>query len=218
MQRPQFEVNPPSTALLVVDMQEDFVASGAPYESATARRQVAVINELATVCREAGIPVYFTAHVHCSDGSDLGVVRHLHPLTASGQALRAGTAGAEIYHELSVEVDDVVILKNRFSAFYGTDLDQRLRARGVNTLIMTGVAGNVCCDSTTRDAFYRDYQVIYVADANAQAPLADSGWGEVTEGDVIKYELTLISQFFGEVATAADVLSRLMATTARPHA
>jgi ureidoacrylate peracid hydrolase len=208
-----FQISADSTALLVVDMQNDFVAPGAPYESTTARQQVSVINELADQCRAVGIPVFFTAHVHRSDGSDLGVIRQLHPLTAAGQALRADTPGVQIYPELIVGADDEIIHKRRFSAFYETDLDQRLRRRGVDTLVMTGVAGNVCCDSTTRDAFYRDYRVIYVSDANAQAALADSGWGAISEHEVEKYQLSLISQFFGEVVNSTEVLQRVAATT-----
>ncbi|MEX0664247.1 MAG: isochorismatase family cysteine hydrolase [Acidimicrobiia bacterium] len=210
-----FEIQPESTAFLVVDMQRDFLAPGAPYENAIGREAVETINRVSTVCRAQGIPVIFTAQAHRADGSDIGRVGVLHPVTASGQALRESTPGVELYPTLEVEPTDHIITKRRFSAFFGTDLEVLLRGLGVTLLIVAGVAGNVCCESTIRDAFYRDFEVIYLSDATGPAPLADRGWGAFDEDSVHRYVLTMVSTFFGEVAESGDVLARIASASHR---
>lgn len=210
--RPRFEIRPGNAALLVIDMQRDFIAEGAPYEcGADGRAIVDRINRLAAACREAGIPIVFTRQVHRADGSDLGVVRHLHPLTAAGAALRDGTEGVELYPEIEIGPEDHLIRKPRYSAFFGTDLDTVLRNLGAEVLIVTGVATNVCCESTTRDGFFRDYKVIFVSDATATVPLPDIGYGSYSAEDVQAFTLTAIATFFAEVASVDDVIDRVQA-------
>lgn len=93
--RPKFAVSADTTALVVIDMQNDFIAQGAPYESPHGREMIDSLNKLTSACREKGIPIVFTVHAHRADGSDLGAVRHIHPLTAEGHALKADTAGVQ---------------------------------------------------------------------------------------------------------------------------
>jgi nicotinamidase-related amidase len=213
--KPRFETRSDNTALLVIDLQNDFVAPGAPYACAGAPELVGAVNDVIRACRGQAIPVIFTAVMHRPDGSDLGAVRHLHPLTAEGAALREGTPGVELYPDLDVQPGDVVIGKRRYSAFFGTDLDILLRDRGVEVVIIAGVATNVCCDSTARDAFFRGYKVIFLADGTATIPL-QSEWGSFSAEDVQRYTLATTAAFFGEVATVAEVLSRIRAATTEP--
>jgi ureidoacrylate peracid hydrolase len=208
---PEFEIRADNTALLVIDMQGDFVDPGAPYESPAAREMVDELNRLMVACRQRSIPVVLTAHNHRADGSDLGAVRHLHPLTADGTALREGTDGVELYAKLDVQPSDHVIRKRRYSAFFSTDLDLLLRNLGVQVLIIAGVATNVCCESTARDAFFRDYQVVFLSDGNGTIDLSDAGWGGFSAEEVQRYTLTNIATFFGEVAPMAEVLERVRA-------
>ena len=112
--RPKFPVRSGTTALVVIDMQNDFVHQGAPYESTAAREMIDNLNRLIGACREAGIPVIFTAHAHRADGSDLGAVRHIHPLTSDGHALKAGTPGVQLYPKVDVGDTDYVIEKRRY--------------------------------------------------------------------------------------------------------
>jgi ureidoacrylate peracid hydrolase len=207
--RPKFPVRAGTTALVVIDMQNDFVHAGAPYESSAAREMIDNLNRLIAACREVGIPVIFTAHAHRADGSDLGAVRHIHPLTAEGHALKAGTPGVQLYPKVDVAETDFVIEKRRYSAFYATDLELLLRNLGVDTLVIAGVATNVCCESTTRDAYFRDFKVIFLEDGNGTIPLADAGWGAYTPDEVQRYTLTNISTFYGEVAPIAEVIARI---------
>ena len=156
------------------------------------------------------IPVIFTVHAHRADGSDLGAVKNIHPLTADGHALKAGTDGVELYPKVDIdEQRDYVIQKRRYSAFYTTDLELLLRNLGVGTVIIAGVATNVCCESTTRDAYFRDFKVIFLADGNGTISLSDAGWGAFSADDVQRYTLTNVATFYGEVAPISEVLERV---------
>ena len=207
--RPKFAVDPEKTALVVIDMQNDFVRQDAPYESPAAREMIDDLNRLIGACRAHDIPIIFTAHAHRSDGSDLGAVKHIHPLTAEGRALKAGTEGVQLYPKVDVADTDHVFEKRRYSAFFATDLELLLRNLGVDTLIIGGVATNVCCESTTRDAYFRDFKVIFLSDGNGTISLADAGWGAYSADDVQRYTLTNIATFYGEVAPISEVLERI---------
>lgn len=207
--RPKFPVNPGTTALLVIDMQNDFVRQDAPYESPAAREMIDDLNGLIGACRAHDIPVIFTAHAHRADGSDLGAVKHIHPLTAEGHALKAGTDGVSLYPKVDVADTDHILEKRRYSAFHATDLELLLRNLGVDTLIVAGVATNVCCESTTRDAYFRDFKVIFLEDGNGTISLADAGWGAFSAEEVQRYTLTNIATFYGEVAPISEVLERV---------
>jgi len=209
---PKFEIVPEKTAMLCIDVQNDFIVPGAPYESEPARDAVDELNTLFALCREHGIRVVFTAHSHRSDGSDLGAVKHLHPLTASGEAMVEGSTGVELYPKLDVQGSDHIVHKRRFSAFYSTDLELLLRNLGVDTVIIGGVATNVCCESTARDAFFRDFKVIFLSDGNGTFDHPDVGWGAFPATDVQAHTLTNIRMYFGEVADIAEVSERIRAT------
>jgi biuret amidohydrolase len=209
---PKFEIIPGKAALLVIDVQNDFVAPGAPYESVPGRDMVDHLNELFALAREHGIPVIFTAHHHRADGSDLGTVKYLHPLTATGAALKEGTAGVELYPKLDVQESDYVVVKRRYSGFYATDLELLLRNLGVDTLVIAGVATNVCCESTARDAYFRDFKVVFLIDGNGTFDHPDVGWGAFSAEDVQAHTLTNIAMFFGDVATIEEVKERIRAS------
>src|ERR1700760_465037 len=94
-------IDPAKTALIVVDMQNDFVATGAPMETPAARAVVPKLAESLKICRDAGVRVIYTAHVHRRDGSDMGLFDDMHPPIASRQALVDGTTGVDIFSELA---------------------------------------------------------------------------------------------------------------------
>ena len=77
------------------------------------------------------------------------------------------TSGAEIYEPLKPTQDDIVVKKFRYSGFYGTQLENLLRALGRDTIAIAGVATNVCCDSTARDGAMRDFKVVFLSDCSA---------------------------------------------------
>ena len=107
------------TAMIVVDMQNDFVAAGAPMETPAARAIVPKLVEALKICREAGIRVIYTAHVHRRDGCDMGLFDDMHPPIANRDALVDGTPGVDIYAELAPAPGEHVIKKHRYSGFFG---------------------------------------------------------------------------------------------------
>jgi ureidoacrylate peracid hydrolase len=211
----RYEVDPAATAFLVVDMTNDFLEPGVPQECPHGREMVPRLAELATACRAAGIPVIYTSHMHRADGSDMGrmgerfthlVDEHRRPIT-----LIAGTRGVEVVDELAPVGDEIVIRKSRYSSFFNTDLETVLRHHNVTTLIIGGVATNVCCESTARDAMFRDYKVIFLSDGNATIDFPDVGWGPVSHEEVQRVVLTTLAAAFCDVATTAEVLERIRA-------
>jgi hypothetical protein len=109
-----------NTAMIVVDMPNDFVASGAPMETPAARAMVPKLAEALNICREAEIKVIHTAHVHRRGGCDMGLFDDLHPPIAQRAALVDGTPGVDIDPELAPAPGEHVIKKHRDSGFFGT--------------------------------------------------------------------------------------------------
>lgn len=115
------QLDPQRSALIVVDMQNDFLLPDAPLEVEDGRGILPQVKRTIDFCRESGIRVVYTVHVHRADGSDLGLFRH-NTAIASGAALRDDAPGAEVHRDIAPKAGETVIKKHRFSAFYGTDL------------------------------------------------------------------------------------------------
>lgn len=178
--------NPKKLALLVIDMQNDFVKPDAPMCVPMATEAVPNISKLITLCREKGSTIIYTAHVHGKDRSDMGLMSDFWPPIDSQEALVDNTYGADIYSALAPEKEDVLIKKHRYSAFYNTDLEHYLESKEIDTLIITGTVTNMCCDSTARDAQFRDYKVIFVSDATGTMDHPDNGSGAMSTEKVKK--------------------------------
>src|SRR5207249_10470180 len=112
-----------------------------------------------------------------------------------GRLLTFGTWDFQIVEELAPLAGDVVIVKSRYSGFFGTNLDSMLRSRGVRNLLMVGIASNVCVESTLRDAYFLEYWPVMVADATMAA-----GPAEIQRATVYN-----VRTFFGWVAASEDV-------------
>jgi isochorismate hydrolase len=148
--------DPARAALLLVDMQEFF--------RSMAEDIIPRLGELAAVCRVKGIPVLFTRHGHTDPAEDGGMLG-----AWWGDLIVEGSAGWHLVDELAPQPGDSVLPKKRYSAFFGTDLDETLEKAGVRDLIIGGVMTNLCCETTARDAFVRDYRVFFLADGTATA-------------------------------------------------
>lgn len=212
-----FEIEPGQTALLIVDMTNDFLLPGALQECPGGREIIEPLAALADDCRQAGIQVIYTTHVHQADGSDVGVMgstfTHLVGPDGRPRALIDGTPGVEVHEGLAPRLGELVLKKSRYSAFFGTALDEILRQHRIRTLVIGGVATNVCCESTARDAMFRDYQVIFLSDGNANRDLADVGWGAMSRDEIRRVVLTTLATAFCEVATVSDVRDRVRTVT-----
>jgi len=151
------------TAVLVVDMQRDFLEPGAPAQTIGGLALVPRINRLTRTARRAGVPVIFTHERHRADLSDFGIeleYERVHCLE--------GSPGAELAAGLVVEPRDYHITsKRRYDAFQGTDLHELLRSLGIGALVVTGVCTDVCVSATVQRARCLDYRVFLVTDGVA---------------------------------------------------
>ena len=202
-------IDPKTTAMIVVDMQNDFVASGAAMETPAARAVVPKLAEALKICRDAGIKIIYTAHVHRSDGSDMGLFDDMHPPIANRDALVDGTPGVEIYPELAPATGEHVIKKHRYSGFFGTDLDIILREWGVDTVIISGTTTENCCHATARDAMFRNYRVVFLSDATATYDYPDRGFGPMPAAEVHHATLVILAASTAGVMSVEEMRARI---------
>ncbi len=202
-------IEPAKTAMIVVDMQNDFVASGGGLETPAARAMVPKLIEALQICRSAGIKVIYTTHAHRRDGCDMGLFDDLHPPVANRTAVVDDTWGVEIYAELAPATGEHVIKKHRYSGFFGTDLDIILREWGVNTVIISGTTTENCCFSTARDAMFRNYQVVFLSDATATYDYPDRGFGAMPNEQVHHATLVILANSTAHVMPVAEMARRI---------
>ena len=188
---------PTRSALVVIDLQRGTTARPtAPY---SASEVVAHTAALAAALRTAGGTVVLVHGIRSVDGKDA-----LQPLTDTPpwQPGSRPADWAEIVPELGPEPSDLVIGKRQWGAFYGTDLDLQLRRRGIDTILLSGIATNIGVESTARDAFERGYQQVFVEDA-------------MTSLGPDEHEHTIRTVFprIGRVRSTAEVLAALEAAT-----
>ena len=202
-------IDPSKTAMIVVDMQNDFVAEGAKLRSAQAAAMVPKLAATLDFCRTNGIRIIYTAHVHRRDGCDMGMFDDLYLPIADRSSLVDGTAGVEIFKTLAPASGEHVIKKHRYSGFYGTDLDIILRQWGITTVIISGTTTKNCCHATARDAMFRDYQVIFLSDATGTFHYPDVGQGAMSAEQVHQATLTILAFSTADVMTAEELRSRV---------
>ena len=203
-------IDPGQTALIVVDMENDFVAPGAPIETPAGRAMLPQLKRALACCRERGIPVIYTTHAHRPGGCDLGRFAD-DPTLGRGKALVAGTPGVAIFPEVAPRDGEIVITKHRYSAFYGTDLEIILRGLGVNTVVIAGVSTENCCHATARDALFRDYRVVFLADATASGDYPDLGYGAMAADSVHRATLVILADSTADVVTTETFVARVAA-------
>lgn len=199
-------LDPKRTALVVIDMQNAFMAPGAAAEIPTAREIVPNINAIAAALRRAGgLVSWIQVGVDPTQAGGGWPVLYgtlFSEATSAGYIaqLTPGTEGYALWPGLDTHAGDLVLHKSRFSAFLpGTcELAERLAERNIDTAIITGTLTNVCCESSARDAMMRGFKVIMVADANATRSDAEH-----------TASLVAIHQVFGDVRTTADVVRML---------
>lgn len=142
------------TAVVVIDMINDFVTG--VFKNKRAEMIIPNVKQLLNFARENKIPVVYVNDAHLPN---VDVEFDVWP-----QHAVAGTLGAQVVDELKPEKSDFVLEKRRYSAFYGTSLDQLLRELKVDTLILTGVVTDICIQHTAADAFFRGYKIIVPED------------------------------------------------------
>jgi biuret amidohydrolase len=204
-----FALVPSRTALIDVDLQRCFVQGG-PLASPDGLAVVERVNRLARACRPAGALVVHTRMSVKPDRSDAGVMTELVPAFII-DLLADGPASAGLHDALEVDPADIILGKPRYGAFHGTDLEQILRSRGLDTVIITGIATNICCQTTAREAAKHDFHVFFVSDATATIEMDG-----VPANYLQRVTCASLGQVFAQVVTLDDILGRI--ATAAPAA
>jgi ureidoacrylate peracid hydrolase len=207
------QIDATRTALVVVDMQNHFVAEGFPMEVPLSREIVPVINHMARAMRAAGGRVAWV-QTTATGALERWANFHKYGLTTELAAARLASLdedaeGFNLYSGLEPLPDDLQVKKIKYSAFIAgsSDIDAQLRSRGIDTVLIAGTATNVCCESSARDAMMLDYRVIMLADANAT-------W---TDEEHVA-TLNNFALFFGDVMMADEAISKLVPAKERKTA
>jgi len=194
-----FTIEPRSCALIIIDMQNAFVAEGAVFETPGARLMIPRLERLIQFARAAGIPIVWTQSDHRPPYG--GLMLQKFPPIAEDHVLWLGEPSYELYPHMLQPREaklECRIVKHKFDAFFETELDSILRYHQVDTVIITGTATNACCESTARSAFMRDYKVVFPGDLNATF-------------DETMHQATLknIDLLFGRVLSSDELLAEM---------
>lgn len=158
--------NPTRSAFIIIDMENGFISPESAHCIAGARATVPACGRALEAARRKGIPVFFVKRIYRGDGSDVELTRY-EGWQSGGRAMRPasrGLNGADVPEELRPQPGDYTIIKPRWSAFFGTELDLILRRLGVRTVILAGTTTPNCVRTTCYDANALDYNVVVVED------------------------------------------------------
>jgi ureidoacrylate peracid hydrolase len=220
-------IDPSQTAVIVVDMQNDFGAEGGMFaragiDIAPIRGTIEPTAKVLAAARRSGIKVVYLKMAFRPDLSDAGVpdspnwLKHLPmevgeaitaPDRSESRILIRDTWNTEIVDELAPEEEDIVLYKHRFSGFYETGLDDTLKRLGIRNLILTGCTTSVCVESTLRDAMFRDYRCLLLEDCTAE-PIGNDLARSNHDASVLVTQV-----LFGWTAESKDLLRALEGQT-----
>ncbi len=202
-------LDPARTALVVVDMQNAFVAPDGVLEVSEARDVVPNINRLAAGVRAVGGTVVWAISSYSDQSLEdwsilLGGMMPTSVAQSFVDSMKPGADGHRIFAELETERGDLRVEKDRFSAFLpgASGIERLLRDHGIDTIAIAGTVTQVCCESTARDAMQSNFKVIMVADCNAS-------YSELLH----RASLSIFAMSFGDVMTTDEVLDRLRRTS-----
>ena len=208
------DLDPAKTAMVVIDLQHAFMTDGVGHAVCPAARDIVpAVNRLAAAVRRTGGGVFWVQMTHDARCLDQWSVAFAMTTPAAGErriaALSEGGLGHQLWSELDVRSEDELVKKYRYSAFLpGTsDLPERLRVRGFDTVLITGTVTNVCCESSARDANMTNFRTIMVSDGNAALSQAEHDASltafYATFGDVMDTDMILAALDRGSAARAA---------------
>jgi ureidoacrylate peracid hydrolase len=198
-----FQLVSSNTALLVVDVQNDFCHNQgvfSKYKSVTLDHIEQAISNLSTLiekCREFKLPIIYIRTIHSDWTNSPSWLKRMEGATEKMRICPPDSWGSNFFNVAPKE-GDCIVTKHRYSAFIGTDLDLILRSRGIKNILVTGVATNVCVESTARDGYHRDYNVILIEDCCGAYDNAEHA-----------ATLNNISKFFGVVTSSETLIAAL---------
>ena len=190
----EMRLNIAASALVVVDMQRFFLNAASPTFTCGGVAILSTVKRLLDTFRQCKRPVIYTQHVHHPNDLDSGIMGWWW----EGKCLE-GSPESEIHPSLAPMPNEKVVLKHRYSAFYNTDLETVLRCLKVEDVVISGIMTNMCCESTARDAYYRDYRVFFLAD----------GTGSINE-EMHLASLLNLAFGFAYVTTGDDIINQLL--------
>jgi ureidoacrylate peracid hydrolase len=189
-----------------VEMQNCFV-EGSPCSAPDGVAVQDRINQVAAACGAAGILVIHASHVLRPDGSNAGVLGEIAPIVKLG-IIDRGSESAALHKKLVVDPRDILLDKPRFGAFHCTDPELILRSRRIDTIIVTGIATNVCCETTAREATVRDFPVFFLSDGTATFDI-----GDVPAADLQRATCATLVLLFAQVLrlSVGEMIERISA-------
>jgi ureidoacrylate peracid hydrolase len=194
------DLDPAKTALVVVDMQNAFMLPGVAHSLCLEAQEIVPnINRVAQAVRETGGAVVWIQTAYTDETKKSWSVYYdiskPEQNRKRAEALAPGSKGYELWEALDARKDDIFVEKNRFSAFIGgsSNLADILRAKGIDTILVTGTVTNVCCESTARDAMMCNFKTVMVTDGNAAVTDQDHnnslGAFYLTFGDIMSTDM-----------------------------
>jgi ureidoacrylate peracid hydrolase len=201
-----FAFVPERTALINVDMQNCFV-HGTPFSSPDGLAAQERIYRVAAVCRSASILVIQSCHVLRPDGSNTGELGENSGTVKRG-IINKGSVSAALHKELLVDPRDLLLDKLRFGAFYATDLELILRSRAIDSIIITGIATNVCCETIAREAAVRDFHVFFLSDVTVTFDI-----GDLSAAELQRVSCATLGLLFAQVSTVDEMINKISAAT-----
>ena len=199
------DLDPKRTALVVIDLQNAFMDDEVGHAVCPAARDVVpAVNRLAGALRATGGAVFWVKNTFdetcLTEWSVMQDISTPAMRARRAAAMSEGTKGHDLWPALDVRPEDEILKKNRFSAFLpgASDLPERLRARGFDTVLITGTVTNVCCESSARDAMMTNFKTVMVSDANAAMTMEEHN-----------ASLVAFYAIFGDVMDTEFVIRRL---------
>lgn len=200
-----YNINKKTTALLIIDAQNEYFSEDGALYTPNSGKILDKLMRLRSAAHEAGVLTILVQHIHRPTGVDIGRMGDFDDT----ECFTEGTKGAEIIKPLSPSSADVVVKKNRYSAFVNTELESLLRGGGIDTVVVCGLMTQYCSVTTARHAHDLDYRVIFVSDANAGPDIPDLGHGEVPHDLVLRVVMSMLAMGVADIQTTDEIVRSL---------
>ncbi len=195
------KIAPAHTAVVVIDMQNDFcdpqgfVATKRGTDLTDTRAIIPKLIKLLDAARKVKVKVVLVQMSTTNNDLTGPIMDRLRRISANERTCPEGSWGAELIPEIVPAPDDIIVYKNRYSAFIKSDLDKKLKVMGIKTLIMTGVATNVCVESTARDGYMLDFYILVPRDLVACA-----------HQELQDVSIRNLQSYFGTITSAQEIM------------
>lgn len=191
------------SALLVIDAQKIYTNENSELYCKDSVNTIKKINRLIKHFQKNQQPIFLIKHIHKIDGSDLGRMFDFTGKPEENFNFKENSVEVEYDNKLNKPKESFEIIKTRYSAFIGTNLEEKLKELGVDTLVICGFMTNFCCESTARDAHDRDYFVDFIIDATGTP-----GTDNFNERKIRKIVSELLSSGFARIKTTKEYLNK----------